>query len=206
MRNVDSEPGGRFFFYSNDILQHPKVLEAVFTKPHVTGVTLEFDLIGTEVLAFLLSLLSSSASRVASLDIGAVLTCAESDQLLASVLKTNRSLKHLGVRFDSDRWISTEMARVMREVNCTLVDHIQIFPVPDQGSLAYACQAEIDVYSTLNRCGRQCMRNMAFRPQKIPFLLKKADRVGGRNVGRYLYPLLRDNPAKWVAYLACGDA
>lgn len=174
-------------------------------KPGVTDVGLSTNPIETDVLESLPRLLSSSTSRTISLDIGAVLTFADSDRLLASVLKSNRSLKRLYVSVNSDNWIATEMTRAMRDVNCTLDDNIKdLSSTRGEGSLVYACQAEIDVYTVLS-C-RGCMRRLAVRPQKIPFLLKEADRAEGGNVGRYLHPLSRENPAKWAAYLSRGDA
>lgn len=62
--------------------------------------------------------------------------------------------------------------------------------------------AEIKFWVALNKKGRGLMRSMMFQPQKIPDLLKCAVDAESGCPGHYLYPLLRENPFKWIGYLA----
>lgn len=64
---------------------------------------------------------------------------------------------------------------------------------------------EIEFYTALNALGRGYMRSASFPPQKIPEVLTYAGRQNHADFCIYLYPLLLENPAKWVGSLARGD-
>lgn len=197
-RNIAGTSEATIRFYPNDTSRHRFVLEAILATPNVeivVSTTHSTSAMDAETLRLLSSRLSSLTSTVRSLDLESVSSDAESDRELASMLATNKSLSRLAVTFDSDNWVATEMSRAVRGVNCTLGE-VSFRPRYDERT------TEIYFYTALNRNGRRFMRSMTSGPQKIPELLARAGREEDSNFGIYVYPLLRENPAKWVSYLS----
>lgn len=194
--------------YAPDTSPHHQVFEAIFTKPNLEHIEIapvigNWDPMSNAALGIVTSLLSSPQSGVRTLSLRTVTANADADRLLASMLETNKSLKALYVTFNLDNWVATEMVRAMREANCTLTNIISLDPTPrEEGSLTYMCQEELTLYAILNELGRGCMRSTTFQPQKIPTLLRGAARAESYGpVGRFLYPMLRENPSAWTGYL-----
>lgn len=192
-------------FSTSDLTRHTHVLEAILTKPNVEQVSFSTRLpnypMSAQALRLVSSRLLSPASTVRILSLDVVSSGDKSDRELASILETNKSLSRLNVLFDSESWVATEISRAMREVNCT-IGEVLLWPVCKVGSPARISQEEIHLRAALNRYGRRFMRSMSFEPQKIPLLLETVGREERPRFGRYLYPMLRENPSKWTSYLA----
>lgn len=191
--------------YPRDALPTQVVLEAIFTNSNINRVRIcpldSRNSIGIATLGCLTRLLSSPSSSIVSLDLHSVSTSTESDRVLGSMIERNRAIEDLQVHFDSDCWVATEMSRAMRDTNCKL-KYISISPPMRVCPHANDCLATIMLYAKLNRLGMGCMRSVVFRAEKIPILLEKARYAEGGSYGRYLYPLLRDNPSSWIGYLS----
>lgn len=205
---IDSNASGAYcrLYHSSTTSQHIPVFKAIFTKLNLNRVEIHptderSTPMSREALGLVSRLLSSPTSSVHHLFFS-VTASSESDRLLAFMLKSNKSLRSLEVESDWGSLVVTEMTRAMRETNCTLTDGIFLWQVRGQLSrLALNCQDEMILYAALNRHGRGCMRSTAFQPNRIPKLLESAARAEGNRHGRFLYPILCDNPSSWTGYL-----
>lgn len=142
----------------------------------------------------LTSLLPSSPSNVKSLTLSVV--SKSNRELLAPILKSNKSITDLHVHFDSNSWTADRDAVCEKIRNCTLDQSMYIYlsQAPKE-SLAHTLQVRDGVVRSLEQARQVSMRSiLSCRPEKIPVLFETDGSAERGRFGLYLCPLFSRKP------------